>query len=245
MDATRRTILACSAALVWGCSAAVSAATTVGSGQVVTLAREVPGFEAVDLAGSLQLVVSQSAAQRVSVTADDNLQPLIETVVETQGGVRRLKVRLRDGTSIRHRGEIVVHLEVVRLSALRVAGSGSVQVSGLQSPSLSMAIAGAGDARLSGLSTDRLEVRVAGSGDVKADGRARELRLSIAGSGDASLRELIADDVSVRIAGSGDVDVTAQRSLEVSIAGSGDVRYGGDVPQVKSSIVGSGDVRRR
>lgn len=38
---------------------------------------------------------------------------------------------------------------------------------------------------------------------------------------------------------------TAHRALRASIAGSGDLRYGGRVQGVKTSIVGSGEVRRR
>lgn len=219
--------------------------TTVGSGRRATESRPVTDFESIALSGSMKLVVRQAAALALQVQADDNVLPLVETVVEPREGTPTLLVRLRKGTELRRGGDIVITVDVVRLTGLSTSGAGSIEVGPLKTPSLKLAIAGAGDAKLRGLATDRLEAAIAGSGDIRADGQARELRLSIAGSGDADLRALEADEVKVGIAGSGDAEVTAHKSLSVSIAGSGDVRYTGQVEGVKTSVVGSGQVRRR
>lgn len=221
-------------------------ARTVGSGKVATEAREVGDFDAITTEGAIDIVVRQAAKAAVSVQADDNLLPVIETVVESRAHGRTLVVRTKRGESASWRGDTVkVTVDVVQLCAITSAGSGDVRVESLATPALKLTIAGSSDARLAGLDTDRLELSIAGSGDVVGAGRARQLKLGIAGSGDADLGALVADEVSVRIAGSGNANVTANRSLDVAVAGSGDVRYGGAAAAVNLSAAGSGTVRKR
>ena len=221
------------------------AETVTGSGQMLSETRAVSGFTGVQLEGSMRLVVRQSTAESVQLRADDNLLPLIETVVERRGSQPTLVVRWKRWTTIRDSGDVEVTVDVITLNALSTSGSGTIEGASLSTETLRLAVAGSGDIRLNDLSAKTLNAAIAGSGDILVAGRAPELKVSIAGSGDADLAGLVADDVKVSIAGSGDVAVHADQSLSVSIAGSGDVRYGGRVTAVKSSVVGSGDVSRR
>lgn len=216
-------------------------ASTVGSGRTATETRAVEGFEAVSLRGSIDLEVRQAAQASVAVTADDNLLPLLETVVD--GGT--LQVRFRRGESVRTKTPTKVVVTTPKLTAVSSAGSGDVLVDGLQTPVFKLSIAGSSETVLRRLQTDALEVTIAGSGDVKGDGSARALKISIAGSGDVLLGGVESDDVQVSIAGSGDAAVTANKSLRVSIAGSGDVSYRGNPTSVKSSVMGSGSLEKR
>ncbi len=235
----------------------VHAAGVQGSGKVATETRTLDAFDAVALSGAMDLVVRQGAQQSVQVQADDNLLPLLETLVEPGRNGNTLKVRWKresgsagmggwgnSSNYIQTRSKVLITVVVPKLSAVSVAGSGDVRVETFSTPSLQLSLSGSGDARLEGLTTDELGVRVSGSGDVTGKGSAAKVKISIAGSGDVRLSEMRADDVSVSIAGSGDAAVNAQKALSVSIAGSGDVSYTGDA-QVKSSVAGSGSVRRK
>lgn len=238
---TRRHLIALAGAtLLMGCAHAET-----GSGRMLTENRAVSGFEAVQLEASFKVIVRQGGTEALQLRADDNLLPLIETVVETRGGRPTLVLRWKRGTSVRSSGGIVATVDAVRLRALAASGSGTIESDAIRTDRLAMSVAGSGDLRVRELATDELEASIAGSGDVKAGGQAARVKLSIAGSGDADLAALAADEVKVSIAGSGDASVTANQALTVSIAGSGDVRYGGSVTAVKTSIVGSGNVRRR
>ncbi|MCW5633153.1 MAG: DUF2807 domain-containing protein [Rubrivivax sp.] len=216
----------------------------VGSGRAATEARTVGDFDAVGLLGSIDVVVRQGAKTSVSVTADDNLLPLLETVVEPSGSGARLVVRWKSDANLTTRSKPVVQVVTPRLTVLAVAGSGDARVEAFSTPSLRVALSGSGDAALTGLKTESCEIALSGSGDVRADGEATRLRIRIAGSGDVAARDLRADEVSVSIAGSGDAVVQAQKKLDVAIAGSGDVTYRGDA-EVSSTVAGSGSVRRR
>ena len=238
-------ILALGAPALLLLGAPAACAATVGSGQVTTETRAVGDFEAISLAGSIDLVVRQGTQESVQVRADDNLLPLVETVVEPASGVRTLFVRVKRGHDARPSAPIAVTVGAVRLTRLASAGSGKVVVEALKTPRLRLALSGSSDATLRGLDADAFDVGVAGSGSVQASGSARQAKLAIAGSGDIEAAQLAADDVTVRIAGSGDAKVTADKTLEVSIAGSGNVEYGGTAAKVRSTVAGSGRVSRR
>jgi hypothetical protein len=221
-----------------------SEAATAGSGSVATEARAVSDFEAIAISGAMSLEVRQTGKESVTVTADDNLLPLIETVVEDGRSGRTLHIRTRRGESYRSRQPVKVVVEVVRLTSLAMSGSGDTRVETLKTPRLRASLSGSGDLRLTALSTEEFDVGVSGSADVQAAGQATRVKLRIAGSGDAKLGELTAEDVTVSIAGSGDATVHADKALSVMIAGSGDVRYRGAASDVRSKVAGSGGVRK-
>ena len=215
-----------------------------GSGKLQTEPRAVGSFSAIELHGSMNLVLRQAAREAVELRADDNLLTLVETRVVSRSGVPTLEVRVRDGSSYSSRIPITLTVDVVTLSALSVRGSGSVSGEGLKAPALKIVLAGSSDVKLHKLSLDEASLKISGSGNAELSGKAARLSLSISGSGDINTRELEADEVSVSIAGSGDASVNARKALGVSIAGSGSVDYVGDAT-VKTSVAGSGHVKKR
>jgi hypothetical protein len=224
---------------------AAAADAVVGSGTVAADTRRPGEFDAVAVSGGIGLRVRQASAPAATVRGDDNVLPLVETVVEERRHGRTLVVRFARGRSIRTRQPVTVEVDAVRLRAIESVGSGDVVVERFDTPSLELSMSGSGDVALQALRTDALELSLAGSGDVKAEGRAARLSLAIAGSGDADLSGLDSDQVEVSIAGSGDARVVARKAIDVSIAGSGDVSYSGGATQVSTSVAGSGSVRAR
>lgn len=237
---SRRPLLAAVLLLGWA-----SAQAATGSGKPATETRDASGFSAINLRGGINLIVRQGAREAVQVSADDNLLPLLQTVVEGSGDNRTLLIQWKPGESIRSLGKTVVTIDVVKLNALASSGSGDITIEPLKTPALSLSISGSSDARVNQLDTARFSISIAGSGDVRANGKAAKLEVSIAGSGDVKARDLAADDVTISIAGSGDASVQANKTLAVSIAGSGDVEYSGAATLAKSRVAGSGSIRQR
>lgn len=197
------------------------AETVTGSGQAATDNRSVAGFHGVSLSIPGRLEIVQGEGEKLSITADDNVLPLIETAVER--GELRIRFRERSFLNVRTKTPIRMTLTARALDAIAVAGSGDVQAPALNARDLKVAIAG--------------------SGDVTLGGKAQGLSVHIAGSGDVKAGRLEAQSAQVHIAGSGDATVWARDTLKVSVSGSGDVRYYGD-PSVQHSVAGSGSVRR-
>ena len=197
------------------------AETVTGSGTAATDNRPVAGFHSVGLSVSGRLEIVQGDAEKLSITADDNILPLIEATVDRG----ELRIRFREGgnLNIRPRTPIRMTLNAKALDGIAIAGSGDVQAPAL-------------NAR-------ELKVSIAGSGDVMLAGKAQELSVKIAGSGDVKAGRFESQSAQVHISGSGDATVWAREKLNVHVSGSGDVRYYGD-PGVQSSVAGSGSVRR-
>ncbi|MDO8420052.1 MAG: head GIN domain-containing protein, partial [Rubrivivax sp.] len=179
-------------------------ATQTGSGRVATETRSVSAFEALAVGGAVDVRVRQGAQQAVEVSADDNLLPLLETVVETTRRGATLRVGWKRGENVSTRSRVTVNVVVPQLSSLAGAGSGAMTVERFETPALRVSLAGSGDVELMDLRTGELNIGISGSGSVAGAGQATTLKVGIAGSGDVELAKLLADEVTVKIAGSGD-----------------------------------------
>ena len=198
-------------------SASTSTSSVQGSGNPAAEARSMPPFTAVELAGSNIVNVTVGGEQSVVVHADDNLLDTITTEVK-EG---ELVVGNTPG-SYTAKSPTNVEVTVPSLDALTLTGSGIVDVSGIDAPTV--------------------HAQLPGSGVLRAQGKAAALDVDLAGSGDAELQGLVALDVHAVVGGSGRILVTAKRSLNAAVAGSGVILYGGNPPKVTTRTTGSGAV---
>jgi Putative auto-transporter adhesin, head GIN domain len=231
-------LIAVAAAPVWGLGVDVK-----GSGNVVKTSRSVTGLTGIALEAPVKVTVVQgtdtAASEGVVIETDDNVAPLIETVVERG----QLVIRFARGTGSVSTKVLNVIVNARTIEQLAVGGSGTITSAKLQSAALKCSIGGSGDIRIAQLQAGNLRVTVAGSGTFEAAGRADEIDASIAGSGDIKAGNLAAERIKLGISGSGDAVVRANSTLNVSIAGSGDVAYYGNA-RVTQALAGSGKVRR-
>jgi hypothetical protein len=210
-----------------------------GSGQVTKVQRQVSGFKGIALELPASVEVVQGETEGVLIETDDNIAPLIETVVENE----QLKIRLAQRFTAIKPKTLKVTINARQIESLAVSGSGDIRSGKLKSASLATRISGSGDIHIASLDVDSLSVSIAGNGDFFAGGRADSVRTSISGSGDLKISTLAAKHVKLSIAGSGNAQVWASQALSVSIAGSGDVGYYGDA-SVSQSVAGSGRIKK-
>ena len=212
--------------------------TIAGSGKEVAVARQVGAFSALRLDSSVDVHAHQGATPSVTVHADDNIEPLIETA--TDGDT--LVVRMKKGTSFRTHHNVVVDVTFTSLSAVQQRGSGDLHIDSIAGPKFESSISGSGDLQIEHAQLGAFALSIAGSGDVVINGTADEARIGIAGSGDVNARNFVARKVSVSISGSGDARVNATEALEAKVAGSGDVSYSGHPRDVSRRVSGSGSI---
>jgi len=214
-------VLVCFAAALsaaaWGPSADAQKEKVKGSGVTATDSRTVDKFDEVEVSISANVTVTVGEAGPLKITGDDNIVPLIETVVED--GVLKIKTAHRHST----KKGIQIEVSTASLKEVELAGSGDIVVSGLDN--------------------EDFEVSLEGAGDITLSGRSAGLNVALEGSGDIKCYELNADSVMVTIEGSGDVEVSANEALTVSITGSGDCDYKGS-PKVVAKVTGSGNVTK-
>ena len=207
--------------LAWlmGCNSLGTPAVR-GSGVVKSEPREVSGFTEVQLSGSGEVRVEVGPAESVTVEAEDNLLPLLETRVMDG----RLTLGTKRNVSISPTRPIRYQVTMKSLTAIGVSGSGKFHVTGVDS--------------------DHLTADISGSGSATLAGRARDVRLGVSGSGDYDAAGLACRTVDVNISGSGSATVNASERVTAHISGSGSVHYLGDPSTVQQHVSGSGSINR-
>jgi hypothetical protein len=202
--------------------------------------RSVGAFSRLRIEGSIDVEAHPGTHPGVTVHASKRIEPLIETFVDGD----TLVVRMKHGVDVITFGhdDTRVDVEFTQLAATHQSGSGDLHVRGLSAPRLDASISGSGDLRLENAQVGSLALRIDGSGDVMVDGRADDAKFSIDGSGDISAEHLAARRVEVAIRGSGDASVNASEALDARVAGSGDIVYRGHPQKISRDIAGSGSV---
>jgi hypothetical protein len=188
-----------------------------GSGVMKTETRQVDAFTRIEIRGGAQIDATIGQQQSLTVEAEDNILPLIDTTVKNG--------TLIVGSSASYNTDkgVKLHIVVPSLAGLKITGAGDVNITGLKEPKFVLDLRGAGNVTIEG-STD-------------------ELAINLAGSGDIDTRKLVAKRAIVNLRGSGDVKVHAQESLQAHLAGNGDVRYTGNPAEVLEHITGNGSVK--
>ena len=211
-----------------------------GNGVVKKQARNLPAFTGVSLSVPGDLELRLGSTEGITIETDENVLPLIETVVE-DGTLKIQPSKSNMHLKTRHMKFVLTAKGVDHIS---VGGSGSVEGVALTGRKMKFNIGGSGSIHLQGVEADDIAVSVGGSGDFKSNGgKTRSLSVSIGGSGDVDMGRVQAANASVSVAGSGEAVVWVSNNLSTTIAGSGDVNYYGD-PKVSRSVVGSGSTER-
>lgn len=201
-----------------GFGAEVFAPAVQGSGTSTTEKRETAAFTRVQLEGSPDVTITIGQPRSVTVTADDNIVPLIET--EVHGGDTLVITSHQNYSS---RVGVHVNITVESLDGVTVTGSGNISATGVKSP--------------------KLAATVTGSGNVRVDGGGDAIDCTVSGSGNIDAVKFTAARGAAHVTGSGNVKLNATESLDAQVTGSGDVRFAGSPKSVQRSVTGSGSVK--
>jgi hypothetical protein len=191
--------------------------TIRGSGVIKAETRDVADFSEVESAGSADVRVERGDEDALTVEADDNILPLIETTVKDG----KLRLKMKDNVSVNTTKPIVFRIATRRLNAVAISGAGNIDAKNVDATSFS--------------------ITISGSGTITASGKTETLAVTISGSGAVDTLHMPAKTVKATVTGDGDIDVHADEKLDVNIVGSGSIEYTGS-PQISRRIVGSGNI---
>lgn len=209
-----------------------------GSGEPTTQSRDLQTFNGITIEGSIDVVVQQGPTQSVKVVAQENLLPHIATDVSDN----HLTIGSRECYTTNKR--VQLSITIPDIQTLHIEGSGSFLGEGkIAGESLAIDIIGSGNVTLD-LAVGTLRSEIDGSGDMTLKGKATSHVIEINGSGDVHGLDLATEQCGVEINGSGDCDVNVSSSLDARINGVGDVRYKGEVQDIRQDVNGIGDVER-
>ena len=207
-----------------------------GKGAVVKRDLVVGAFHGIVVQGSMDVSVSPSPTQNISVEGQENLVGLVETVVKD--GIWTI----RTTECYRTDKPFTVHVKVPSLDRVSVQGSGDVTGTGtFESGTMDLSIQGSGDMDLA-LKSNTVQANVQGSGTIKLSGTCGNLKADVQGSGDVKAGNMSTANATANVNGSGDITVKVAGTLDARISGSGDVRYKGTPAEIKKQVSGSGDI---
>jgi hypothetical protein len=201
-------------------SVVTACSATAGSGQLATQSRQVSGFTSVELTGVGELSIDQTGTESLTVSAEDNLLPLLTSRVEADTLILGKKPNTRIVTS----KPITYTLTMKDITGLAVSGSGTINA-----PKLT---------------TAALRIEISGSGVITTAGNVDDQSLEISGSGRYLADGLTSKTTTAEISGSGTGNVVASNALDVKISGSGTLTYSGN-PQVSQTVSGSGKLIKK
>jgi hypothetical protein len=189
-----------------------------GSGNLASETRSISGFTAISLVGSANVEVGFGPVETVVVEAEDNILPVIETVLRK--GV--LVIRTKPNVSIQATEPVQIRITMKSLKGVSIPGSGNITVSELN--------------------VNLFSIDMPGSGNIIVGGMANNVNISLAGSGNILCENLKAKEATVTLNGSGNITVYASESLDASIKGSGDITCSGNPTRVNKTVPGSGSI---
>lgn len=209
-----------------------------GSGNLITETRTVSSFNAVDVAGSIDVELTQGAKNEVVVEADDNLIKYVEVV--NKAGV--LSVRINYNGSLRNFTARVKITSPVYISISASASSEVISKNVITSANkITIDANSSADIELN-LDAPMVVAEASSSANVKLQGKTKQLDASANSSGDLNAEKLLAETVKAEASSSGSVNVFASVKLTADANSSGDVTYTGGVKDIQKSESSSGSV---
>lgn len=220
--------------------------TGEGSGRVVVEHFDVPEFSEVVLSGQGKVIVTPGE-HAVSASVEDDVLPSLR--VESDGTTLHLGREVDWVDGVRPTVPIEFRVSLPRLESVRVSGSGSASVRGVEfGDGLTIAasgagsvdampvmveavtaeVGGAGEVAIADLKAGRFRGIVGGSSRITVAGVADLVEIEVSGSGLYRGSELRASSTRVEVGGAGQAFVWAEQRLEAEVGGSGRVSYRGD-----------------
>jgi hypothetical protein len=198
--------------LMTSCSARIMR----GSGNIITEARQVSGFDQVSVCCGMQLVVAQGSAEALEIQADDNLLPEITSVVAGD----ELVIEFQDSfleTSYRPSQPVQVFVTVQSLEGLDVSGGGRLEARDLRTDGLTVSLSGGSRGDLERvMAPDKVVVEVSGGGRFQAEQiEASSLELNLSGGSEAMIASVEAETFILENSGGGNALIAGQASEQV------------------------------
>lgn len=189
-----------------------------GSGKLQKQKRDVGSFNSISAAGALDIEIVCQEAQSIEIEGDDNVLPLITTVVSNNV----LHIANSRGYSVSH--PITIRISVPDLAAITASGAGNIDVSGLKN--------------------EKFQISANGAPTIKASGATNVLNIDAKGAATINTHRLRAAQVVVDAKGVSNVEVYASGQLDATVAGPSHVIYAGDAA-VNKTVHGPGSVEKK
>lgn len=190
-----------------------------GSGNPASEQRSVSGFKGIDVSSTFEVVITAQKDFSVTVEADDNILPLIET--EVHHGVLNIECSRR----VSPKTPMKVIIAAPDIENIEASGAANVILNSINNGSLRIDSSGASKVLVTG-ETAKLVVDVSGATKVDAEG-------------------LVSEDAVIDTSGASQVLVNVTNSLQTDASGASKITYSGSPRELKTKKSGAASVSPR
>ena len=209
-----------------------------GNGNVINTSRELPTFNKISIGGNFEVILEKSSEEAILISTDENLEPLIKTVVNDH----ILSISANKKLISANKTTITIHYRMIE--EIDISGATLLKNEDLlETTKLKLDLAGAGVIDLK-IKTNNLEAELGGAGLVKLNGYAPECRISLSGAGGLEAYGLETDNCTIDVSGIGGAKINVKNKLSANIEGVGGIQYIGHPATVEKNVSGIGTIKQ-
>lgn len=190
-----------------------------GSGNLATEQRSVSGFKGIDVSSTFEVVITAQKDFSVTVEADDNILPLIET--EVRHGVLNIECSRR----VSPKNPMKIIITAPDIENVEASGAANIILNSIKNGGLRVDSSGASKILVTG-ETGKLVVDVSGATKVDAEG-------------------LVSENADIDTSGASQVLVNVLNSLQSDASGASKIIYSGSPRELKTKKSGAASVTQR
>jgi len=189
-----------------------------GDGVITTEDRPISEFSKLVVTGGYEIEWS-SGKPALTISSDQNLLPLVETVVS--------------GNTL----QIDSKEELVPTKGIKIILS-SATLADVQ-------LTGGISFKASQITGQDLKLESTGASEISVDGSVTNLEVNLTGASKLNAKFLQTQNATLSLIGASEADVTVTDSLKASVTGAGSLTYSGNPKSVEKNITGAGTIQDR
>ncbi|GAA4952010.1 head GIN domain-containing protein [Algibacter agarivorans] len=211
-----------------------------GNGNVITQERTInEPFSTIKATEGLDVYLTQSDIERISVEADENLHDLILTEVED--GV--LKIHTKQNIGKASSKKVKVSFKDIS-SIISTSGSDVYSTNTITVENLNLKSTSGSDMKLD-VNTTTLNCKSTSGSDLRLSGKTIKLIAEATSGSDIKAADLMAESSEVKATSGADITVNTSKELTARATSGGDVKYYGNPEKVDKSDSSSGSIRQQ
>ncbi|MDZ7849125.1 MAG: head GIN domain-containing protein [Owenweeksia sp.] len=208
-----------------------------GNGTIKKETRETAPFSKLEINGSYDVQIVPANYSSLTVVADENLLPHIESYVKD--GKLHVSSKKKFG---RYR-QLSLQLTMKDFKGIEASGATKIKSKGsLKGDQIELDFDGAVEAFLE-INADKLKGDFSGASELNLRGNVNEMELEISGATEINAEELKSRTCRLEMSGAGEAVVYVTEKLDIDVSGAGNVRYRGNPAEVKQNISGAASIK--
>jgi hypothetical protein len=208
-----------------------------GSGKIITEKRTVGAFTGIKVGGAFEVEATITSTTSVTVEADDNIAPLIQTYVSD--GILYIKTKMANNLN---NGHMKILISTPLLSSIDCSGAANLKVINAinHNGKIKLEASGASDIEAT-INAPEVLVEASGAGQIELNGNTQKYTLLISGASDVKSSNLLSENTDVHVSGAGNAYVHSSLFLKAVSSGAGTIHYRG-AGRVDEHVSGAGTI---